>query len=96
MAGLSELTADVIFLGCDGLSVEIGLTTPHVLVAQMGAAATSRARRVVALADSSKLGRQGFTPIVPLRDVDLRITDVGEDPEYVERIRAAGVQVILA
>jgi DeoR/GlpR family transcriptional regulator of sugar metabolism len=95
IANVRELTADIIFLGCDGLTVENGLTTPHVLVAEVGAAATSRARRVVALADSSKLGRQGFTPIVPLSDVDLLITDVGADPERVAEIRAAGVEVLL-
>ena len=96
IASVSELSADVIFLGCDGLTVENGLTTPHVLVAEVGAAATSRARRVVALADSSKLGRQGFTRIVPLSDVDLLITDGGADPERVAEIRAAGVEVLLA
>jgi DeoR/GlpR family transcriptional regulator of sugar metabolism len=94
--GLRGLTADVIFLGCDGLSVESGLTTPHVLVAEVGAMATSRSRRVVAVADSSKLGRQGFRPIVPLADVDVLITDTAASPERVAEIRAAGVEVILA
>ena len=94
--GLRDLTADVIFLGCDGLSVEAGLTTPHVLVAEVGAVATSRSRRVIAVADGSKLGRQGFKPIVPLGDVDVLITDAGADRERVAEIRAAGVEVILA
>ncbi len=96
IASVKELTADVIFLGCDGLTVESGLTTPHVLVAEVGAAATSRARRVVALADASKLGRQGFTPIVPLSDVDVLITDASADADRVAEIRAAGVEVLLA
>ena len=94
--GLRELTADVIFLGCDGLSVEAGLTTPHVLVAEVGAVATSRSRRVVAVADASKLGRQGFRPIVPLAEVDTLITDAAADPDRIAEIRAAGVEVILA
>jgi DeoR/GlpR family transcriptional regulator of sugar metabolism len=94
--GLRALTADTIFLGCDGLSVQSGLTTPHVLVAEVGAVATSRSRRVVAVADGSKLGRQGFTTIVPLADVDMLITDIGADPERVAEIREAGVEVILA
>ncbi len=96
IAGLRELTADVIFLGCDGLTVESGLTTPHVLVAETGAAATARARRVIAVADSSKLGRQGFLPIVPLADIDVLVTDDAADPERVAEIRAVGVEVILA
>lgn len=96
IAGLRELTADIIFLGCDGLTIENGLTTPHLLVAEVGAAATGRARRVIALADSSKLGRQGFTPIVQLAEVDLLITDSGADPRRVAELRAAGVEVLLA
>lgn len=96
IAGLRELTADVIFVGCDGLTLESGLTTPHVLVAEVGAVATSRARRVIAVADSTKLGRQGFRPIVPLAGVDVLITDVAADPERVAEIRDAGVEVILA
>lgn len=96
IASVRELAADVIFLGCDGLTVEGGLTTPHVLVAEVGAVAASRARRVIVVADSSKLGRQGFTPIVPLSDVHVLITDVGADPELVAEIRAVGVEVLLA
>lgn len=94
--GLKTLTADTIFVGCDGLTPEAGLTTPHVLVAEVGSVATSRSRRVVAVADSSKLGRQGFTQIVPLSQVDLLITDTGADPRRVAEIRETGVEVILA
>jgi DeoR family transcriptional regulator of aga operon len=55
-----------------------------------------RARRVVALADSSKLGRPGFTTIVPLSQVDVLITDAGASPEQLATIRAAGIEVIVA
>jgi DeoR/GlpR family transcriptional regulator of sugar metabolism len=96
IASLRELTADAVFLGCDGLTVESGLTTPHVLVAEVGAAATSRARRVIVVADASKLGRQGFTPIVPLSNVEVLITDVEADPDLVTAIRDVGVEVLLA
>lgn len=94
--GLRELSADIIFVGCDGLTVEGGLTTPHVLVAEVGAVATGRARRVVAVADASKLGRTGFTPIIPLTEVHVLITDDTADPARVAEIRDAGVEVILA
>jgi len=96
IAALLELAADIVFLGCDGLTVENGLTTPHLLVAEVAAAATTRARRVVALADSSKLGRRGFTPIVALADVDVLITDADAEAGLVAAIRAAGVEVVLA
>ena len=59
VSDLRELSADIVFLGCDGLTVETGLTTPHVLVAEVGATMAARARRVVVVADASKLGRPG-------------------------------------
>lgn len=96
VAGLRELSADVVFLGCEGLTIEEGLTTPHVLVAEVGAMMAARARRVVVVADASKLGQSGFTPIVPITAVDTLVTDGAASPEHLERIRAAGVEVILA
>jgi DeoR/GlpR family transcriptional regulator of sugar metabolism len=96
LANLRDLTADVAFLGCDGLTVEGGLTTPHMLIAQVGAALAASARKVVALADATKLGRAGFTPIVPLEAVDVLVTDQRADRDLVDQIRAAGVEVILA
>ncbi|MHB8332467.1 MAG: DeoR/GlpR family DNA-binding transcription regulator, partial [Candidatus Dormibacteria bacterium] len=96
LANLHDLTADVAFLGCDGLTVEGGLTTPHMLIAEVGSALAASARRVVVLADASKLGRVGFTPIVPLDAVNVLVTDERADPDIVAQIRAAGIEVLLA
>lgn len=96
VASLKGLSADLAFLGCDGLSVEAGITTPHVLVAEIGSTMAARARRVVALADASKLGRYGFTTIVPISQVDVLITDTGASSDQLATIRAAGIEVILA
>jgi DeoR/GlpR family transcriptional regulator of sugar metabolism len=96
VADLRDLSADIAFIGCDGLTVETGLTTPHVLVAEVAATMASRSRRVVTVADSSKLGRRGFTPIAPLSAVDLLVTDDGADAAELGRIRAAGIEVIVA
>lgn len=95
VADLRDLSADVAFIGCDGLTVRAGLTTPHVLVAEVGAVIAAVARRVVVVADASKIGRQGFTPIVPLSGVDVLVTGADADPGEVEQARSAGVEVIL-
>lgn len=96
VADLRELSADTVFIGCDGLTVQTGLTTPHVLVAEVGATMASRARRVVAVADATKVGRRGFTPIVQLSAIHVLITDDAADPLEVERARELGIEVILA
>jgi DeoR/GlpR family transcriptional regulator of sugar metabolism len=92
---LRGLSADIVFIGCDGLTAETGLTTPHVLVAEVGATMASRARRVVAVADSSKIGRRGFTAIVPLSAIDVLVTDEAADPKELATARAAGVEVVV-
>jgi DeoR/GlpR family transcriptional regulator of sugar metabolism len=96
IADLRDLSADMVFIGCDGLTVETGLTTPHVLVAEIGATMASRARSVVAVADSTKIGRRGFTPIVPLGAINVLITDDGADAAVLARARGLGIEVVLA
>jgi DeoR/GlpR family transcriptional regulator of sugar metabolism len=96
LGNLRELSADIAFLGCDGLTVEGGLSTPHMLMAEVGAAMAARARRVVAVADSSKLGRAGFTPIVGLDAINVLVTDDGADAELIAQIRELGIEVVLA
>jgi DeoR/GlpR family transcriptional regulator of sugar metabolism len=96
IADMRDLSADLVFIGCDGLTEETGLTTQHVLVAEVGATMASQARRVVTVADSTKLGRRGFTPIVPLSEVDVLVTDSGADPAALVWLRAAGIEVLLA
>jgi DeoR/GlpR family transcriptional regulator of sugar metabolism len=96
VADLRELSADIVFLGCDGLTLETGLTTPHVLVAEVGATMAVSARRVVAVADASKIGRRGFTPIVPLSAIHVLVTNDDADPAQLKAARETGIEVILA
>jgi len=96
VADLRELSADIVFVGCDGFSGDAGLTTPHVLVAEVGATMVARAGRVVAVADATKLGRRGFTPIAPLAAVNVLVTNAEADDAQLQVARDAGIEVILA
>jgi DeoR/GlpR family transcriptional regulator of sugar metabolism len=95
LVALEQLSADVAVMGCDGLSADGGLTTPHQLVAEIGTTLISRARHVIVVADSSKVGRRGFTPIAPIGAIDVLVTDHGADPSEVESLRQQGVDVRL-
>jgi DeoR/GlpR family transcriptional regulator of sugar metabolism len=96
IANLRRIQVAKAFIGCDGLTLSHGLTTPHMLVAEVGRAMVEVASEVIVVTDSSKLGRVGFTQIVPLNRVHTLITDDQAAPEIVEQIREAGIQVILA
>lgn len=95
IANLRRVQVDRAFIGCDGLSLSHGLTTPHMLIAEVGRVMAEVAHEVIAVADSSKLGRIGFTPIVPLKQVQKLITDSGAPAALLDEIRAAGIEVIL-
>lgn len=94
-AALAGLHADILFLGFDGLDPEIGVMTPHLLEARLNTRMLEIARSVVAVGDSSKLGRRSLSVIAKIEQIDRIITDAGAAPETVEALRSRGAQVVL-
>jgi DeoR family transcriptional regulator of aga operon len=90
---LEHLMADKVFLGVDGLTLSEGATTADILMAELNRRMAERARQVILVTDSSKLGRAGFEPIVPLDRIHRLVTDSGAPEELVQVLRAEGVQV---
>src|SRR5947207_4313188 len=76
-ASLSALYLDLVLVGVDGLEVSAGLTTHHDVEAHTNRALIDRARRVIVLADSSKIGQIAFARICDLDAVHEVITDTG-------------------
>ncbi len=92
-ATLAGLNLDLAIVGVDGISVDGGLTTYHEVEAATNRMLISRARRVVVVADGSKVGRLALARICPIDLVDELITDAGAEPAEVARLRSAGVVV---
>jgi DeoR family transcriptional regulator of aga operon len=90
---LAGLNLDVVFLGTDGISREAGLTTHHEVEAHTDLALIERARRVVVVADSSKIGLVAFAQICPIERIHELITDAGAPAAKVAELREAGVAV---
>jgi DeoR family transcriptional regulator of aga operon len=83
----------VAFLGADGVSAEGGATTHHFGEGRIGQTIAEHARRVILVADASKIGKVTLAPIVELAQVDDLITSQGADPAELDRIRSKGVQI---
>ncbi len=90
---LERLNLDIAFVGVDGFAVEAGLTTHHEVEAHTNRSMIDRARRVVVVTDSSKLGRVAFAQICPIDRVDEVITDGGAGSGPIRELRDAGVAV---
>ena len=90
---LLGLNLDIVFLGVDAISVAAGLSTHHEVEAHTNLALIERSRRVVVVADSSKIGLVAFARICPIDRVHELITDAAADPALVAELLAAGLQV---
>jgi DeoR family transcriptional regulator of aga operon len=92
---LEGLYADRLFLGVDSIDPEIGLMTPHLLEAQLNAKMIQISRKVIAVADSSKLMRRNLSVIARMDQIDMLITDKAAPTDLVELFKATGVDVVL-
>jgi DeoR family transcriptional regulator of aga operon len=60
----------------------------------MNSLLASRARRVVVIADASKLGKHAFARVCSIEGVHTLVTDVSVPDADIEPFQAAGVEVL--
>lgn len=72
---IKSLHFDTLFLGCHGIDIEAGLTSPNLAEAETNRAFIKVARRVVVLADHTKWGVISLASFATLDDVDVLVTD---------------------
>jgi DeoR family fructose operon transcriptional repressor len=90
---IEEMNFDLLFLGTEGVDPE-GLTTQNVQQSGIKERMIASSRRVVVVADSTKLGEEHFVRFADPGDVDLLLTD-GEIPEAIrEPFEAAGADLV--
>lgn len=93
---LSRVKIDVAVVGVDGVSVDAGLTTHDEVEARTNAAMIAQSRKVIVVADGSKIGRTAPARIAPIAAVTELVTDDAAPSESVRAISAAGVEVHVA
>lgn len=96
VAALGDLRADVAFLGTNGIRAGYGLSTPDQEEAAVKRAMVHGARRVVALADSSKLEVESPVRFATLEQIDVLVTDDGITDEQRHALVDAGIEVVVA
>lgn len=89
---MSQMRFHTLFLSGNGLTAQCGLTTPNPHVASIDRAAADAARRVIVLADHTKIGVDSMVVTVPANRIDVVITDSG-DERHLDALRAQGVEV---
>lgn len=93
---VGRFNVDTAFIGIDGISAASGLSTHDEVEAHTNAVIIGRARRVVVVADGSKIGRTHLAHVVGLDAIDQLVTDSSADPAELQAIAAQGVAVRIA
>ena len=91
-----RLRPDIAFIGTNGIHAAFGLSTPDPEEAAVKAAFVQSARRIVVLADASKLDAETLVQFASLKDLDTLITDTKPTTELADALADAGVEVVVA
>jgi DeoR/GlpR family transcriptional regulator of sugar metabolism len=94
-AELESLAVDVAVLSATAVD-DASVRCASLLDAEIKRAMAASARRTILLVDHAKLGARASIRIGPLSLVDTVITGAGAKPAFVDRLREAGVEVLLA
>lgn len=90
---LKQFACSKLFLSADGISLDYGLTTSHMMEAHLNTQMMKGVQKTIVLADSSKFGKKGFGKICNLEDIDMVITDAGIPELYKEKLEEMGIEV---
>mgnify|MGYP001964255622 len=97
VAEIHRYHADIAFTSPVGISAQHGATSFEQSEAAIARAMTAQARRVVILADHSKIGQHSRLTYRSLADIDAVITDArARTLPALAEMRAAGAEVVLA
>ena len=96
LATLSHLRVDLAVLGTNGLTAEHGLSTPDPEEAAVKTAMARAARRVLLLADATKIGQEHLVSFADTDDVDLLVTDAALPAPLANHLTDTGTEVLVA
>jgi len=90
---LEKLTADIAFLGSDGVSPSRGSFASDLETARIAERMVACAKRVIVVCDSSKIGRVGLVRYAGLNELNFLITDNNVDRSMLNRLTTRGLKV---
>lgn len=90
----SSMRSDWGIIGCAGLSLEHGISTPYLREAAINKTIIKNSRRLILVANYSKFNSFSNFTIGNIKDIDVLITDTFASGELIAAIRQEGIQVI--
>lgn len=88
-----EYNIDKLFISVDGVDAEMGITNAFPFESEINRVILERAKKIIVVADYTKIGNVSFVQMGRVDQIDMLITDSGADPGALEKLRTAGVEV---
>ncbi len=92
---IAEMHIEKALFSCSGFSLERGMTEAHLEEAQIKRKAIQSSRQVIALIDSSKMGKEDLAPFARASQIDHLVTDSNLSTEWAEKLRQAGIELTI-
>jgi DeoR/GlpR family transcriptional regulator of sugar metabolism len=97
MEMIRQVNATKVFLGVDGLSLSLGLTTPNLEIAVIQRSMIQYTQgEVVVMTDHSKFGLVAEISVAPLKYIDVLITNRKIPEDYQKNLDLMEVKVVIA
>lgn len=93
---INEVRVDKIIIGIPAIDVKSGLTNDYLPEVRTDRAILNMSEELIVIADHTKFGKTASAYLAPINRVSTLITDDKTDVEILDRIRAEGIQVIIA
>jgi DeoR family transcriptional regulator, aga operon transcriptional repressor len=91
---MKQFHAATAFVSAGGVTVD-GVSNTNAFEVRIKHSMIEAAERVILLVSHDKIGRQSFAPYARLNEIDVIVTDAAADKDELERLRAAGVEVVV-
>jgi DeoR family transcriptional regulator of aga operon len=93
---LERLNAELMFLGCNGVDLQAGVTNVNLPEAEMKQRMIRSARRTVAIADGSKVGETSVAWVCGLDALDVLVTGASAPAATLTEMEEQGLDVRVA
>lgn len=90
---LSDIYADIAFIGASTIDLYRGITSPTMEKAIIKKKMIKASDKTILVADSTKFGKKGFSKVCALKELDLIVTDNGLDQNLTREIKKQEINI---
>ena len=93
---ICKFRADKAILGASGISIDHGLSTPNLSKAELKKKMVQVARKIIVVADHTKMERVSLINVIPVEQIDILVTGREASQDIIGLYREKGINVICA